>query len=255
VRVISVGPADLSAVILKDPKNPAWITQSLELCGGTHCSKSSDIRSFVIVSEQNIAKGIRRIVAVTGDAALKAKATQASLEAQLESCDEEALKKFVKDLEEAQISIQAKHSLRCRVDEMKKSFVDAAKAVAAAQSKQVTDALATTTASFVCMRIDVGANGKALLAGLNSLAKANRSGLLYSVEPAPASRVHYHCVVAPESGLDALALTKLFAEALEGKFGGRPNAAMGSAPFISDAKLQEAAKLVLLDSSLSKLSL
>jgi alanyl-tRNA synthetase len=255
VRVISVGPADLAGAILSDPMNPAWMEQSLELCGGTHCSRSSDIRAFVIVAEQNIAKGIRRIVAVTGDAAAKAKALEASLAAQLASCDEEGLKRFTRDLDDATISVQAKAALRARADDIKKAFVDAAKALSAAQTKTVADAIATTDAPFVCLRVDVGANGKALLAGLNALAKAGRSGLLYSVEACAEPRIHYHCVVAPVSGLDALALTKTFADALAGKCGGRPAAAMGSAPFTTDAALEAAAKLVLLEPALAKLSL
>ncbi|KAF3817658.1 hypothetical protein GH733_012945 [Mirounga leonina] len=70
VRVVSIGVP--VSELLDDPSGPAGSLTSVEFCGGTHLRNSSHTGAFVIVSEEAIAKGIRRIVAVTGAEAQKA---------------------------------------------------------------------------------------------------------------------------------------------------------------------------------------
>ncbi|MDH5559059.1 MAG: alanine--tRNA ligase-related protein, partial [Alphaproteobacteria bacterium] len=68
VRVVSMGAGD---------GGDEWF--STELCGGTHVNRTGDIGLFVITGETAVAAGVRRIEAVTGQAALDHVARQAML--------------------------------------------------------------------------------------------------------------------------------------------------------------------------------
>ena len=67
VRVVAIGVA--VEELLADPSNPRWMDYSVEFCGGTHLSNLAQAKFFAIVEEGSISKGIRRIVAITGDRA------------------------------------------------------------------------------------------------------------------------------------------------------------------------------------------
>lgn len=56
----------------------------MEFCGGTHLRRAGHIEHMVIASEEAIAKGIRRIVALTGPEAKKALAKEKLLLGELE---------------------------------------------------------------------------------------------------------------------------------------------------------------------------
>jgi len=99
VRVVSIGAAvnDLTS----NPSHEAWKDLSIEFCGGTHLPSTGLAKRFVIVSEEAVSKGIRRITALTGH-----KAEQAIFEGQelleqanaLENAPAESLSKQLEEL-------------------------------------------------------------------------------------------------------------------------------------------------------------
>jgi alanyl-tRNA synthetase len=82
VRVVSIGVP--VADLLKDPANTKWRDYSIEFCGGTHLKSTADAAGFIITSEESVSKGIRRIFALTGDAARDAQAVGEQLDQLIE---------------------------------------------------------------------------------------------------------------------------------------------------------------------------
>ena len=66
VRVISIGQGNVEN---------ADQTFAIEFCGGTHLERTSQVGLFKIIAQQSVAKGIRRIIAITGSAAFNWVAT------------------------------------------------------------------------------------------------------------------------------------------------------------------------------------
>src|SRR5204862_4617947 len=60
-------------VVLIGAERPEEVTRelSIEFCGGTHLARSSQAGLFKIVSQEPVAKGVRRVTAVTGKRAVE----------------------------------------------------------------------------------------------------------------------------------------------------------------------------------------
>ncbi|KAL6561706.1 hypothetical protein OROMI_017307 [Orobanche minor] len=77
VRVVAIGRR--VDELLANPESEEWQSISAELCGGTH-SNTREAKAFALLSEEGIAKGIRRITAVTTSYAFEAIQKAADLE-------------------------------------------------------------------------------------------------------------------------------------------------------------------------------
>jgi len=85
VRVVSIGvpigdeDGREPDTLLGNPNDPRWMKYSVEFCGGTHLKSSKEAGHFVLTTEEGVAKGIRRVVGVSGDAAAQAESLGAAL--------------------------------------------------------------------------------------------------------------------------------------------------------------------------------
>tara|TARA_B100001059_G_scaffold169292_1_gene169114 strand:- start:2444 stop:5287 length:2844 start_codon:yes stop_codon:yes gene_type:complete len=77
VRVVCIG-ATIDELLAK-PLDEAWLDCSIEFCGGTHLKSTGSAGTTMLLSEQGLAAGIRRITALTGAAAAHAHEAGADL--------------------------------------------------------------------------------------------------------------------------------------------------------------------------------
>eukprot|EP01059_Diplonema_ambulator_P016832 TRINITY_DN28810_c0_g1_i1.p1 TRINITY_DN28810_c0_g1~~TRINITY_DN28810_c0_g1_i1.p1 ORF type:complete len:1087 (+),score=497.58 TRINITY_DN28810_c0_g1_i1:45-3263(+) len=70
VRVVSIGkPVE---DLLADPTSEEWKKYSIEFCGGTHLKSLEEIQEAVVVGEEALMKGVRRVTVLTREPARKA---------------------------------------------------------------------------------------------------------------------------------------------------------------------------------------
>lgn len=76
VRVVSIGSSVDELLVADDSMTSSNNTElSIELCGGTHARNTRQLKQFSLIDERGIAKGIRRVTCMTGEAAREASVT------------------------------------------------------------------------------------------------------------------------------------------------------------------------------------
>ncbi|NXX97669.1 SYAC protein, partial [Centropus bengalensis] len=241
VRVVSIGiPVE---ELLADPCGPGGSITSIEFCGGTHLQNSSHAGPFVIVSEEAIAKGIRRIVAVTGAEARKALRKVSSLRKLLEALEAKVkvqtapnkdLQKEITDLSEtlatAVIPQWQKDELREAVKALKKVMDDLDRASKADIQKRVLEKTKQVIEShpnqpLVIMEMESGASAKALNESLKLFKthSPQTAAMLFAVDN-EAGRITCLCQVPQETankGLKASQWVQEVSGLMDGKGGGK----------------------------------
>mmetsp|Transcript_13459 Transcript_13459/g.33912 ORF Transcript_13459/g.33912 Transcript_13459/m.33912 type:complete len:1162 (-) Transcript_13459:153-3638(-) len=245
VRVLSVGvPVEQ---LLAEPEKETNAAHSIEFCGGTHLTNTSQAKSFAIISEEGIAKGIRRIVAYTAGAADAAIAEGARLETALKAADslaaeelEAAVNALKVEVDTSVIPFSKKAELRTIVTSLHTKVMDFKKAQAAENKKKATtlavasaDEAAAAGAAFVITKVDVGLDTKAVIEACTAIQKkhASMAVMLLSADSEKEKALAYAGV--PEnmtSKLPAGEWVKSALEVLGGKGGGKPTNAQGQGP-------------------------
>ena len=178
VRVVAVGGPGIRPMI-DAPTTDEWAEYSTEFCGGTHVANTAEIKSYALITEEGLGKGVRRVLGVTGEKAEAAFADAAVLREQVEAAkalDGEKLAaesaELLKRLEAATIPAVDTAALRDAIMALKAKVVAAskggAKAVAAAaiaEAEALVGAAASPTAPVVAL-LAAEADAKALEAAV-----------------------------------------------------------------------------------------
>ncbi len=163
VRVVSIGaPVE---DLLAQPDNQEWEKYSIEFCGGTHLAKTGDAEGFVITQEEAVAKGVRRITALTGPDAHRVAASGQMLEARLEGLENQPLEKLpdavaglVESIEGAALPLLTRQKLRDGITRLQKKIKDHQK-----QQSKASAGAAVEAARSLAERSD----GQVIVAKLN----------------------------------------------------------------------------------------
>ena len=192
VRVVSVG-VEVDQ-LLKDVKNEKWREVSIEFCGGTHVAKTGDIKDLVILEENGIAKGIRRIIAVTGEDAHTVQRVANEFDERLAILEkmpqgqakEQEIKMTQNELNNLSISTLTKTKLRGRFEKIKKAQLNEQKAKQKEEEKKAVETVAEYFGSesnkghdtFI-IRLPISANPQALSGAINHVKTKAKDKTIY----------------------------------------------------------------------------
>jgi len=224
---------------------------SIEFCGGCHMDNTGEAEQFCIVEETAVAKGIRRITAVTRSAAQRAIKEGDKLQTSVDdadalSADTPDLDKMAgtlrKELDEGYISAPLKAQLRTKIEAIQKKAVEHKKAMLAGRVDRVLNELKVTIQQAVdegknvlVVKVDIGADSKAsqkVMKTVKSTAPEMAFMGISEEEEGSGGKVMAFAMVPDRfiaEGFVAGAWINKALEAAGGRGGGKPNNAQGQA--------------------------
>ncbi|ORX39097.1 alanine-tRNA ligase [Kockovaella imperatae] len=240
VRVVSIGyPLEDIQQNIEDSK---WRSTSIEFCGGTHVAKTDDIKDFVITEESSIAKGIRRVVAVTGFEANEVSRKAKDYENRLERANglqgkekDAALKAFYTELVQSNISLVRKTQLKEKYEKIQAEILAVTRAKEKADQKLISDEVQkyfseNPNESVYVGVFGLGANPKILAAATNLGKTLGKAIYVFSTETETGKVAHTNYLpkeVLSRKVLDAKVWLGEVTKIVGGKGGGKDDNATG----------------------------
>ncbi|PYH46703.1 alanine--tRNA ligase [Aspergillus saccharolyticus JOP 1030-1] len=268
VRVVSVGVE--VGEILENVKDPRWKEVSIEFCGGTHVQKTGDIKDLIILEEGGIAKGIRRIIAVTGEDAHAVQRLAEDFGKRLDRLEamplgsdkEKDAKQIQAELNQLSISALQKSNFRERFARINKQILDEQKAQQKLESKTALDTItsffqdpANTDKTWFVTKLPISANAKAVSEAINYVKSKLSDKSVYVLAASPEQgRVAHGCHVSKatsDQGASATEWATVVSRAVGGKAGGKGPTSVGNG--MNPEKIDEA--IALASDYLSKFKL
>jgi alanyl-tRNA synthetase len=256
VRVVSIGVPVKD--LLADPANAKWRQFSIEFCGGTHLRSSDQASAFVITAEESVSKGIRRIVALTGQAARATNESAARADALLQNADSVAdadLTPLIVSLNQAVSSplpLRAKRRMQAAVAQLQtryKTFEKTSKPQSSSDidpvaiaGKLLSEATDLHGAKLIVGEM-AGASDEQLRSAVDSLRKRAPAHAIL-LASSDGQKANFVAAVSDDliaRGLKAGDWVKQTAAVAGGGGGGRPNMAQGSGK--DPAKIAEALQM------------
>jgi alanyl-tRNA synthetase len=255
VRIVSIGQP--ISELLASPGNPAWSEVSVEFCGGTHLERTGLAESFAITAEEAVAKGIRRVTAITGvaaKAALRAADVLDERVSRAAALDAAALPadvaEITRDIESMPIPLSRKARLRAHLAQLQEKLKSAGKQAAQARAaqaaqlaRQIAESATISGDEVIISTIDAGSERAALESAVKTIRdKCPRSAvMLFSTDESDAAAPRVTIMAGiPDTlvkrGLNAGEWIRETAAILGGKGGGRPDAAQGGGTQVGKVK-------------------
>ena len=186
--------------------------QSMELCGGTHVSNTDEIWHFKILSEGAVASGIRRIEAITGDAAKKYFEEQTALLEQVNLL-----------LKNAQDPLKAIQNIQSENSSLKKELGELSKLKAQVLKEELRNEVETLAGiSFLAKEVDLDAQAMKSLSFELGDSLSNALLVLGSRKTGkPLLSCYISKTLVEEQGLDAGKIIRELGKYIQGGGGGQ----------------------------------